>query len=549
MPPSSRWWQPPDDADLDYGFDSDDLDRFAPNRNHDRRPLTREKRETEDLKDPSNQGVFGNMSSWLQRQAGSSQTQLASTAVLSGAAVAGAIFGYQAFKRKEAVHDLKASIPEIDERHHAEKVSFRRLANTQDLILEQLARNRVFLTDEGLATLRSSFIVVVGCGGVGSHAAAALTRSGVAKIRLIDFDQVTLSSLNRHALATLADVGTPKVHCIRRRLEQISPWVMFDCRNELFGKTAADDLLGPWTLTHDGQGRRPDFVLDCIDNITSKVDLLHYCHSNSLPVISSMGAGCKSDPTRVVVGDISLSTDDPLSRSTRRRLKALGVTSGVAAVFSTEKPGPGKASLLPLPEEEYTKGQVGELGVLPDFRVRILPVLGTMPAVFGYTVANHVICSVTGYPIEYNMGGKGRDKTYDTILASLQSLHERLARQIADQEPVGLRLPVSKDDIAFLMEEVWRGKSAITGLANRLVLIPWQPRPQGFGLDLTYEKEGQKFVPVVLKDLVCMTKDEATRHEKEVLRGGKPVDEVYDETVLQRVNLRRREAEEYEQYR
>lgn len=418
-----------------------------------------------------------------------------------------------------------------------------------DLILEQLARNRVFLTDDGLAKLRSSFIVVVGCGGVGSHAAASLARSGVAKIRLIDFDQVTLSSLNRHALATLADVGTSKVHCIRRRLEQIAPWVMFDCRNELFGKEAADALLGPWTLTHDGEGRRPDYVLDCIDNITSKVDLLHYCHANSLPVISSMGAGCKSDPTRVVVGDISASTDDPLSRSTRRRLKAKGVTSGIATVFSTEKPGPGKASLLPLPEDEFAKGKVGELGVLPDFRVRILPVLGTMPAIFGYTVANHVICSVSGYPIDYNVGAKGREKLYDTILGTLQGTMEKMNRHIASQDPTGLRLPVSKDDIAFLVEEVWRGKSAISGLFNRLVLIPWEAPAGGFAVDAVMEKEGQKSLPLKLEDLVCMTKDEASRHEREVLRGGKKVEELYDETVLQRVALRRKEAEELERYR
>ncbi|KAJ5623726.1 hypothetical protein N7510_000035 [Penicillium lagena] len=418
-----------------------------------------------------------------------------------------------------------------------------------DLILEQLARNRVFLTDEGLASLHSSFIVVVGCGGVGSHAAAALARSGVSKIRLIDFDQVTLSSLNRHAVATLADVGTPKVHCIRRRLEQVAPWVMFDCRNELFGKSVAETLLGPWTLTHDGEGRRPDYVLDCIDNITSKVDLLYYCHANSLPVISSMGAGCKSDPTRIVVGDISQSTDDPLSRSTRRRLKAMGVSSGVAAVFSTEKPGPGKASLLPLPEDEYAKGQVGELGVLPDFRVRILPVLGTMPAVFGYTVANHVICSVTGYPIEYSMSSKGRDKMYDGMMASLQSLYERLVRQVAGQDPIGLRLPVNKDDIAFLVDDVWRGKSAVSGLGNRLVLVPWQVPPAGFRMNLTLEKEGQKTVAVELDQLVCMTKEEAARHEREVLHGGKNVSEIYDAVVLQRVDMRKKEAQAYDQYR
>lgn len=412
-----------------------------------------------------------------------------------------------------------------------------------DLILEQLARNRVFLTDEGLAKLRSSFIIVVGCGGVGSHAAATLARSGVSKIRLIDFDQVTLSSLNRHALATLADVGTPKVHCIRKRLEQIAPWVNFDCRNELFGGSGADDLLGPW------QGQKPTYVLDCIDNITSKVELLHYCHKNSIPVISSMGAGCKSDPTRVVVGDISLSTDDPLSRSTRRRLKVLGVNTGIPVVFSTEKPGPGKASLLPLAEEEFKKGDVGELSVLPDFRTRILPVLGTMPAVFGYTVANHVICDISGYPNDYSAGGKGRDKMYDGILAGMQGLHEKLARTEAGQDFTGLRLPLSKDDVGFLVDEIWRGKSVVSGLPNRLQLILWEKPARGFSPDPEWEKEGQKFIPIALKDLVCLTKEEAIRHEREVLRGGKRPEEVYDEKTVQKAKERMKEAEFYENYR
>ncbi|KAJ5794914.1 Molybdenum cofactor biosynthesis MoeB [Penicillium paradoxum] len=549
--PFATWWQELSDADLDYGFDSDDLDtRYN--------EADRQKATPIESQDKGGTGVLATMSSWLQRQAGSAHGQLATAAVVSGAAVAGAIFGYQSYRRKEAVHDLKASIPSIDDLHPAEMLTdFGAASNgiplskedersaalarraqqgdyDDDLILEQLARNRVFLGDEGLAKLRSSFVVVVGCGGVGSHAAASLARSGVSKIRLIDFDQVTLSSLNRHALATLADVGTPKVHCIRRRLEQIAPWVIFDCRNELYGKEASDDLLGPWSLTHDGEGRRPDFVLDCIDNITSKVELLHYCHSNSLPVISSMGAGCKSDPTRVVVGDISLSTEDPLSRSTRRRLKLLGVSSGIAAVFSTEKPGPGKATLLPLPEDEFNKGQVGELGVLPDFRARILPVLGTMPAVFGYTVANHVICTITGYPLDYNMGAKGREKLYDTIMAALLTLHERMVKQVTGQDTVGLRGPLSKDEVAFIVEEVYRGKSAVSGLSNRLALVPWKTPAHGWNMDLSLEKEGQKLIPMNLNDMVCMTKEEALRHEKEVLKGGKNVEEVYDETVLQR---------------
>lgn len=125
---SSKWWKSPDDADLDYGFDSDDLDaRFTgPNHRNPRPPAPREAHEQareQQKEQPSERGVFGNMSSWFQRQAGAPNSQLATTAVLSGAAVAGAIFGYQAYRRKEAVYDLKASIPELDDRHHAEKVS------------------------------------------------------------------------------------------------------------------------------------------------------------------------------------------------------------------------------------------------------------------------------------------------------------------------------------------------------------------------------------------------------------------------------------------
>jgi len=129
--------------------------------------------------------------------------------------------------------------------------------------------------------------------------------------------------------------------------------VKFDLRNQLFSKDAAGELLGPWSLGGDGRGRKPDYVVDAIDNIDSKVALLEYCHKNNMKVISSMGAGCKSDPTRIFIGDISSSTEDPLSRATRRRLRAVGIASGIPVVYSTEKPGPGKASLLPLPEEEF----------------------------------------------------------------------------------------------------------------------------------------------------------------------------------------------------
>jgi tRNA A37 threonylcarbamoyladenosine dehydratase len=431
----------------------------------------------------------------------------------------------------------------------------------------------VFLGDEGLRKLRDAFVVVVGCGGVGSHACAALARSGVARLRLIDFDQVTLSSLNRHAVATLADVGLPKVQVLQRRLVAVAPWVRFDLRLQKFDGSVAGQLLQEW-VGSDGEeeeeeeGRRPDFVIDAIDNIESKVELLKYCHDHGLPVISAMGAGTKSDPTRVMVGDIGASSEDGLSRATRRRLKLLGVSSGIPVVYSTEKMGEGKAALLPLPEEEFQKGPVGDLGVLPDFRVRILPVLGTMPAVFGYTVANHVILKIagesarvppsahyadfpTGYPMDYQPA-KARDKMYEAILAYVQASEEKIVRMIEGTRTdvcVGLKVPITPGDIAFLVEEVFRGRSAVTGIPTKLVLIRWK-KPRGTTLvRIGDESAEQKSSNLRLRDLVCMTKEEATRHQKKILQGDKSLKDLYSREVIELVEARQKESEAYERYR
>ena len=411
-----------------------------------------------------------------------------------------------------------------------------------DLITEQLTRTASFLGPDRFHLLRDAFVIVVGLGGVGSHCTSALVRSGVSKIRLIDFDQVTLSSLNRHAVATLADVGTPKVDCVRKRLQSVVPWVKWECCNKVWKQEQAEKLLGGW---QKGEGRQPDYVIDAIDNIDSKVALLQYCHQHSIRVVSSMGAGCKSDPTRVFVGDISASIEDPLSRVTRRKLRAVGISEGVPVVYSTEKPGPGKAQLLPLPEEEFQKGKVNELSVLPDFRARILPVLGTMPAVFGYTVANFVVCEITGYPHETG-AGKAREKMYDNILSSLQGLEERLVRHDSE-DGQGLRIPVTKDDVGYLVEEVYRGKSVVSGLPTRLALVRWK-RPKE-GLRVIQDTGGQKTVLLSLNELVCMTKEEAALHEKEVLKGRQSPEAIYSPDVLQLVERRREEEKYYQPYR
>lgn len=289
----------------------------------------------------------------------------------------------------------------------------------------------------------------------------------------------------------------------------------------------------------------PDYIIDAIDNIDSKVALLSYCYKNHLPIISSMGAGCKSDPTKVVIGDISASIEDPLSRATRRRLRALGIDKGIPVIYSTEKPGPGKAELLPLPEKEYAKGGVGELGVLPDFRVRILPVLGTMPAVFGNGVANHVILELAKYPHEYSVS-KGREKLYESALASLQAQEERLAVW-AQEDAMGLKIPLSKEDVGYLIEEVWRGRSALSGITTRLTLVRWRLPAEKNIVDKRWD--GQKFSRLKFDDLVCMTKEEAVSHERDILKGGKAPEDIYDESIVGLVKLRMAEEASFAKYR
>jgi tRNA threonylcarbamoyladenosine dehydratase len=509
-------------------------------------------------------------------QNGPSQTiQFALAASIGAIAATTVIFGSLALRRRIATEDLKASIPEISPTHQAlpltefggakrqskavdqEEARAARIAlrarrgdYDEDLILEQLARNRVFLGDEGLSRLRKAVVVVVGLGGVGSHAVAALARSGVERIRVVDFDQVTLSSLNRHALATGSDVGSPKVLVVRKRLEAVVPWVRIDAKNELLKRDSVERLLGEWDFElRDGEDEvdgKVDFVIDAIDNIDTKVDLLHYCYSRGINVISAMGAGIKSDPSRVMVGDISTSFEDPLSSATRRRLRTMGVKDGIPVVFSTEKPGEGKAQLQPIAAKEVEKGDVGALGVLPDFRVRILPVLGTMPAIFGYTAANHVICSIAGYPMEYRVGERGRDKMYEGILSGLQGLMERLVRHEGG-DSIGLRIPVSKDDVSYLVEEVFRGKSVVSGMSTRLALVPWSAS-ESFS-SLVKVEEGQKHIKLKITDLVLMTKEEAKKHEKDVLNATVSPEQIYEAGVVAMVKRRQDEEKHFEKYR
>jgi tRNA A37 threonylcarbamoyladenosine dehydratase len=230
-------------------------------------------------------------------------------------------------------------------------------------------RSIELLGEDGYASLQRSFVVVLGLGGVGSHAACALARTGVGRLRLVDFDQVTLSSLNRSAVFARGDVGRAKTDVLGEHLARIAPEAEIDLRRDFFAAETADSLLAD----------QPDFVVDAIDSEGPKLHLLATCVARGLAVVSCMGAAARRDPTQVRVADIGATSVCPLARNIRSRLRKAGIHSGVTCVYSLESP---MATLPPDPNEpRLERGRIR----------RQLPSIITIPAIFGLTAAG-VVC-------------------------------------------------------------------------------------------------------------------------------------------------------------
>eukprot|EP00729_Bicosta_minor_P013190 gene13190-1659_t len=140
-------------------------------------------------------------------------------------------------------------------------------------------------------------------------------------IKYVDFDNVSLSSLNRHAVATRADVGRPKVRCCADAFAAFNPRCKIEAINEMFTKEQAAALLAG----------KPGYVIDAIDDVKTKADLLEACVGMGLTVLSALGAGAKSDPTRILIGDLADTTNDPLAIKLRNELKTRAAAAAAAA--------------------------------------------------------------------------------------------------------------------------------------------------------------------------------------------------------------------------
>lgn len=195
-------------------------------------------------------------------------------------------------------------------------------------MLHQFSRTELAIGPEGLELLRGSTVAVLGIGGVGGIAAEALARSGIGRIVLIDKDVVDITNVNRQIHALTTTVGQPKADLMRDRIKLINPECDVVSLRMFYTEETYEELF-KYPL---------DYVIDASDTISYKIHLIKQCLERKIPIISSMGAANKTDPTRFQVADISKTTVDPIARVIRKKLRNEGIKKGVQVVFSTELP-------------------------------------------------------------------------------------------------------------------------------------------------------------------------------------------------------------------
>lgn len=257
------------------------------------------------------------------------------------------------------------------------------------MALHRFSRTELLIGKEGLTALAKCHVMICGIGGVGSYAAEALGRAGVGKITLVDFDDICLTNINRQIHALSSSVGLSKVDAMAVRLRDINPAAEIVPLKEFFSKENAERLLES----------TPDYVLDAIDHFTAKAALITTCRQKNIPVISSMGAANKLDPTKIEVADISASKNCRMARSMRKILKNSDITSGVQVVYSTE---------LHRELDPATTSACGTDCICPNraeqtFRCEhrrvILGSISYIPSIFGLMMAGTVVNNLLGKEI------------------------------------------------------------------------------------------------------------------------------------------------------
>jgi len=229
-----------------------------------------------------------------------------------------------------------------------------------------MSRTQLMLGDEKVERLMHKNVLVIGLGGVGAICAEMIVRAGVGSITIVDNDKVDASNINRQIQALQSSVDLPKAKVLSARLLDINPNLNLTVHEMYIKEEITTNLL---------ESASWDYIVDCIDTLSCKVFLIKKCLDMKLPIVSSMGAGGKLDPSQIIVTDISKTYVCNLARYVRKRLQALGVKKGLKVVFSPEKADQDKIIET---EKAFPKKS-------------IIGTMSYMPAIFGCTVASVVI--------------------------------------------------------------------------------------------------------------------------------------------------------------
>lgn len=230
-------------------------------------------------------------------------------------------------------------------------------------------RTSLLLGEEALCRLKESTVTIVGLGAVGGFALETVARSGVGHLRVVDFDRFEPSNLNRQILATTESVGRLKTQEAAARVRLIAPQAAVEIHTLFFSKEAAERVLEP----------SPHIVIDAIDSLEAKVDLIEACCQRNIPVLSSMGAALRTDPDAVTSGDLFKSSGCPMARKMRGLLRQRGITQPLFCVYS--KQPPNKEALASLSESS------------PGSR-RPLGSLTAIPALFGIRLGHEAVMRI-----------------------------------------------------------------------------------------------------------------------------------------------------------
>jgi len=245
--------------------------------------------------------------------------------------------------------------------------------------MERFLRIRLLLGDEVFDALSKKRVTIIGIGAVGSYAAEALARSGVNNLRLVDFDKICKSNINRQLFAAESTIGMLKVDAAEKRILDINPY----CNIEKLPLFAHNDTLDKIF------DNNPDIVIDAIDSLNPKIVLLSETYKKKIPIISSMGAALKTDPVKIRIDDIFNTKHCRLARLVRKGLRKRGVGKGITCVYTTEIVN-FKFTL----QEDESVNDNDEYG---NWRKRnVLGSMATITGIFGLILANIAIEKLTG---------------------------------------------------------------------------------------------------------------------------------------------------------